>query len=311
MKPSLGIVMAVGVLALALPGGASAQTIPRDSAVGDAGTGQGFGATFDTSISSFGGTPTGTASVDAFGVGHFEGDVRCLVVHGNSAVIGVDNFRGDNPSAGFWIEATDGGPAGSGLDTLGWGPSGFIPGDPCQDRIIAGPAPVTRGDIVVRDVEPPPARMVGKGSMQMVGLFPGQQATASYAYILDCQAPHPNPRLEVRFNSRRFRLAHVDAASCSDQANRTKPAAGFNRLSGQGVGVLDGTPGFAVDWLFEDGGAGGTNDTASITFTNLDPGTPVFGGGSEPPGKFPGSTQPTGLNTAQLLPTSTPTLRRK
>ncbi len=56
-----------------------------------------------------------------------------------------------------------------------------------------------------------------------------------------------------------------------------------------------------MTWRFVDGGSGGAKDSARIQIVNS-AGTIIFQGVGAPPGKFPGSTQTTGFNTAQLLP---------
>ena len=60
-----------------------------------------------------------------------------------------------------------------------------------------------------------------------------------------------------------------------------------------------------IGYSFLDGGPGGANDSASIVLVRFPATDPAnfFEFGGAPPGKFPGSSQPTGFNTAQPSPT--------
>ena len=142
-------------------------------------------------------------------------------------------------------------------------------------------------------VDVPARRMVGKGSLS-------GGKTASYAYIVSCSsARNANAPFEVRFGTQRFRLTSTSSVSCTNDPAVTTPAAGFDTQTGSGTGTLTtGGPG-TIQWKFVDGGAGGANDSAQITIKNA-ANTVVFQGSAAPPGKFPGSTQTTGYNTAQL-----------
>jgi streptogramin lyase len=137
-------------------------------------------------------------------------------------------------------------------------------------------------------------RMVGKGSIN--GTTGGP---SSYAYILNCNAAaNTNAPFEVRFGTQRFRLTSASATSCTNDPAVTTPPAGFDTMTGTGTGTLTtGGPG-TIQWKFVDGGLGGANDSAQITIKNSG-GTTIFNGTAAPPGKFPGSDQPTGNNTAQ------------
>ena len=185
---------------------------------------------------------------------------------------------------------------------------------------------VSQQVLQVRDVQgvedcllptlPSSARMVGKGSLT----DPSTGTTASYAYIASCDpASTTAGPFEVRYGTHRFRLTTVHGVSCANYANVTTPAAGFDRQTGTGTGTLDGVPGAYFEWTFVDGGPGGVSDSAALTirvagsapqFQSFPPPDPTTGlqrfALTNPPGKFPGSTQATGYNTAQApLPTAT------
>jgi hypothetical protein len=105
----------------------------------------------------------------------------------------------------------------------------------------------------------------------------------------------------VRFSGRRFRLTSATSLSCTNDPSLTVPSAGFNTQTGTGTGTL--TPGGtgSVRWKFVDAGLGGEGDSAEITVLDAS-GNPLFAGTAAPPGAFPGSSQPTGNNTAQSPP---------
>ena len=107
--------------------------------------------------------------------------------------------------------------------------------------------------------------------------------------------------LQARAGGNILRLTSVDSVVCRDDPAVTTPAAGFDTQRGTGTATLNGTLGYELKWKFVDGGPGGANDFVRARLTG--PGGAVqFRGSAAPPGKFPGSDQPTGNNTAQLLP---------
>ena len=115
------------------------------------------------------------------------------------------------------------------------------------------------------------------------------------------RAANTGAPFEVRFGTQRFRLTGTSSVSCTDDPAVTTPAAGFDTQTGSGTGTLTTGGPATIAWKFVDGGAGGANDRAQITIRNA-ANAVVFQGSAAPPGKFPGSTQTTGYNTAQLSP---------
>ena len=143
---------------------------------------------------------------------------------------------------------------------------------------------------------PPTSRMVGKGSVSDDGL------KAAYAYILPCDAAQDtDAHFEARAGGNSLRLTSVDSVVCRDDPAVPTPAAGFDTQRGTGTATLNGTPGYELKWKLVDGGEGGTNDFVRARVTGPG-GAVLFRGSAAPPGKFPGSDQTTGNNTAQLLP---------
>ena len=139
--------------------------------------------------------------------------------------------------------------------------------------------------------------MVGKGAI--TGSTGG---TASYAYIARCnRAANTNAPFEVRFGTQRFRLTGTSSVACTNDPAVNTPAAGFDTQTGSGTGTLTTGGPATIEWEFVDGGAGGANDLAQITIKDA-ANAVIFQGSAAPPGKFPGSTQTTGYNTAQLSP---------
>ncbi len=286
----VGCTVATVLWAVSAAGPAVAQ-VGEDSVVGSGTTSGGFDVRFDIDAHSgpSGEHPTGTAGLQraSFPFTSLRGRVTCLTVTGPRAVIGVENSLGDEPAAGALFEVFD-----ESSDTLGVEFLGGVPAV-CPAALDLFPNPVELGDIVVTDAR----RMVGKGAIKGI---PG--GTASYAYIVDCYAPaNTGAPFEVRFGTQRFRLTSTSSVSCTNDPAVTTPAAGFETQTGSGTGTLTtGGPG-TIQWKFVDGGAGGANDRAQITIRNA-ANAIVFQGSAAPPGKFPGSTQPTGYNTAQRLP---------
>jgi hypothetical protein len=102
----------------------------------------------------------------------------------------------------------------------------------------------------------------------------------------------------VDFNGQRFRLTSVSTVQCTNDSVVPTPAAGFDTQTGTGTGTLTtGGPG-KIAWKFVDGGPGGANDSVQLTIRNASNAI-VFQGVAAPPGKFPGSNQATGYNTAR------------
>jgi hypothetical protein len=162
MRKRLGSTIAMAAVgALCIAASASAQ----DSAVGN-GAALGNYAHFEFNATSTptGGSPSGTASWEQFGVFHFEGTVSCLAVTGNRAVIGiqVDTAASTLSFAGFFLTVVDGGPAGSGQDSFDATPTSLtsagdiVPTDCSFPFTPFAPSNVTSGDIVVHDAPPLP-----------------------------------------------------------------------------------------------------------------------------------------------------------
>ena len=138
-------------------------------------------------------------------------------------------------------------------------------------------------------------RMVGKGSAPLV---PGGGSTISYAYVLPCSlAPGSIPPFQGTVNGRSFRLTSVTSVQCTNDPAVPTPPAGIDTHTGSGqITFTTGpSPVWNINWRFVDGGPGGTNDSVRITLTQ---GATTNTYSAAPPGKFPGSTQPTGYNTA-------------
>ncbi len=135
----------------------------------------------------------------------------------------------------------------------------------------------------------------------------GAHGTASYAYNIPCNAPAgSSPPFEIRvtggpLNGQRFRVTSVDGPFCRNNPLAPTPPAGFNMLGGLADVSSSLGGGFdRIGFSFVDGGPGGANDTVAfvlVKFPARDPAN-FIQFGAAPPGKFPGSDQPTGFNTA-------------
>jgi hypothetical protein len=297
---AVGAVLISLIAVAASPVVAGAQPAPhQQSAVSPSFAAPFFFGSFNAVSDAGGANPSGEVN---YHLGRGSGSntsatVVCLAVSGNTAVIG---FQGTinrplvppEPVVGELVVA-DNAPGPTLLDTVG-----------LSQRITdtgtancSTPGPLTIGPLQVSGdviVHPPRGRMVGKGSVSGTG------GTAAYSYILRCDAAqNVNAPFEVRFGTQRFRLTSATSVTCSDDPAVTTPAAGFDTMTGSGFGLLTPAGGVArVDWKFVDGGAGGLNDRVELTIRR--PLTVIdFAGTAAPPGKFPGSDQATGNNTAQ------------
>ncbi len=216
----------------------------------------------------------------------------------NGVVASVSGFP---PNTGFFgsLESPDGSVVSANLTTDASGSltiggfSSLVPGTWTATVVWSGGTLVKSLNVSCPSV---PGRMVGKGTISNGG------QTASYVYILGCNLLNPAPPFEVRFGTQRFRLTSLTAVICRDNPLLVpSPAAGFDTNAGTGTGTLaTGLPA-TVQWSFLDGGIGGVSDSAHITIRDAF-GAILFTGTASPPRSFPGSSQPTGNNTAQLPP---------
>lgn len=147
-------------------------------------------------------------------------------------------------------------------------------------------------------------RMVGKGSLAGDTRTGGK---ASYAYIVPCDAPEgSSPPFEIRvsggrYAGQRFRLTSLSFVQCSGgTAGTPAQLGGFGFFAS--TNPVAGISGTVFIWRFDDGGPGGANDRAALTSVEFPGrGDVFFPFPSAVPGAFPGSSQPTGFNTAQLI----------
>jgi hypothetical protein len=203
MKALVFCLSVAGVLMA--PAVSAAQSQAQDSAVGN-GAGGFEGNTyghfeFNATSSPTGGSPSGTASWDQFGVFHFEGTVSCLAVTGNRAVIGidVDTAASSLDFEGFFLTAVDGGPLGSGLDSFDAAPTiiagagDIVPTDCSFAFTPFSPAAVTSGDIVVHDAPPLPTAkdQCKNGGWKSFGVFKSQGDCVSFVATGGKNPPAP------------------------------------------------------------------------------------------------------------------------
>lgn len=156
--------------------------------------------------------------------------------------------------------------------------------------------------IRVRTPVGPSGRMGGKGQLSDTAASSLYSGAANFAYVLACNkasnpiSPRQNP-LEVRFDKYIYKLSSVTTIGCSTTGGGS-PAAGFDTMTGDAAGTLkkpNGTTvGATASFRFYDGGAG-PDDRSRIVITDMTGEILNIDGA---PGKFPGSSQPTGENTA-------------
>ena len=141
----------VTVVALGVPAGAAttAPVPPQDFVVGGGEVGIFHEVSIDARSDPLGGDPGGAVSfVAELSIGgivarvRFEGPVTCLAVEGNRAVIGFRAFIGQ-----LKVVVVDNGSMGSPADEFGVVPFAAD----CSNETGVGLAPLSLGDIVVRD----------------------------------------------------------------------------------------------------------------------------------------------------------------
>jgi len=89
------------------------------------------------------------------------------------------------------------------------------------------------------------------------------------------------PDLKVEFGGHRFILERNSSPlQCLDTAlSEGRPLAGFDTITGQGTGTLNGVDGASIKFTFADAGEPGRDDTANFTIMSPD-GTIAYDGGA-------------------------------
>jgi hypothetical protein len=174
MRRLLALLAATALALVCVPGASIAQTPDQDFAVGEVSAGPGcdipenctpYGSfSFDARSGPSGENPTGhmTNHIGGGSAPTFSGDVTCLAVTGNTAVIGafgVLDYGFAQPEIAEWTRVVDGGGPGSRRDTIqnvdlfdSTPPTDCSrpPVFPSEVFVVAG------GDIVVHDAPPLP-----------------------------------------------------------------------------------------------------------------------------------------------------------
>jgi hypothetical protein len=163
----LFVAAVVGVVALALAGVSSAEVPTQDSVTGSGvffGPAGLFEVAIDARSGPSGENPSGTVRVSP----DFTGQVTCLHVSGNRALVGY--VQADDPSFADVIEIDDNGPVGSDTDTLTENLDQFPTSEsncpttlpqPGQTFRVIPPSPrvpLPPSDFVVADAQPPTSK---------------------------------------------------------------------------------------------------------------------------------------------------------
>jgi hypothetical protein len=306
MNLALGFALVAAVFASASGLADAAPFATQDSVTG---AGHYLAADFIVSIRSGpkGEDPSGSLSIPLV-EGIDSSTPTCLTVQGKQATVGVRVDSGSSAGQGFVAVVTDNGPpvGGRAVDEVNYFSLRTAPPTSC-------PAPstfplsrppgslLTSGDIVVTDASP---FMVGKGSVPGDGGAGRPGGTASYAYIVPCNARlGSTPPFEVRisggkWDGRRFRLTGQPGIMCTTDPLFPSPA-GFNVQYGSGVASDSAGGTMDLLWLIRDGGPSNSADFFQLSIYPRGGPQLLFFGAAQPPGKFPGSSQTTGFNTAR------------
>ena len=92
----------------------------------------------------------------------------------------------------------------------------------------------------------------------------------THGFDLHCDADDPPNTLDIDWEGHRFHLAEVDRTRCIDDPaiDLEPPVAGFDTVSGEGTGRLNGEDGATAEWVFTDAGTAGVEDHAAIIIRN-------------------------------------------
>jgi hypothetical protein len=188
------LLVASALCALAAPGGATAQLVTQDSAIGSGTAGEEWSFDFHATSGPSGENPSGEVRFVFQGTIQVEGTVSCLGVTGNQAVIGVDvTFSSAGPFPGAFVNVTDGGgPAGE--DTFDARPEwGGVPSDCSVPPPFLAERTVDSGDIIVHDAPPfsTSKEQCRNGGWRTFGVFKNQGDCISFALTGGKNPPAP------------------------------------------------------------------------------------------------------------------------
>jgi|GEM_PF-1344054 len=105
--------------------------------------------------------------------------------------------------------------------------------------------------------------MTGGGSVLAKGA-----GRVTHGFELHCTPGDGPDNLQVNWGrGNRFHLTGVTSAACADdpEISPDPPAAGFDTLRGAGTGTYNGQPGASAEWVLQDAGEPGSNDTIALT----------------------------------------------
>jgi|GEM_PF-2320010 hypothetical protein len=107
-----------------------------------------------------------------------------------------------------------------------------------------------------------------EGRMTGGGNIVSGATLVTFGTELHCDVSKSPNNLEVNFGGNHFHMDDLAGASCSLLGNPAPPPAPFNTYFGHGFGTYNGSPGYQIDWVFQDFGEPGVGtDSADITIT--------------------------------------------
>lgn len=106
--------------------------------------------------------------------------------------------------------------------------------------------------------------MTGGGSIGN-SIVNGAETRVTHGFELQCNIFKSPNNLEVNWNGNKFHLENLTSTTCfNDSISPNPPKAGFDRITGTGIGRYNGVEGAKASWRFTDAGEPGQDDKATI-----------------------------------------------
>jgi hypothetical protein len=147
---------------------------------------------------------------------------------------------------------------------------------------VAGASPGAGELVVFTNTEivlpPPPPPPVAEGRMTGGGFGIDGSIKVTGGFTIHCDITLSN-NIEINWPGNKWHLTKpITSAICLDDPNvdHGPPAAPFDTFIGEGLGELNGVPGYLIQFTFVDAGEPGKNDVATIQIFPPGGGAPVL-----------------------------------